>query len=235
MAEIATDRQDQLGLRRLSTGKTLIAPSILASDFARLGEEIGRLKAARADIVHVDIMDAHFVPNLSIGPPVVKAARPCTDLPFDVHLMMTDPADYVAPFIAAGANHITFHTEANSPVRETIDAIHARGCSAGLCLKPATPPEAVRPYLPVIDLVLVMTVEPGFGGQSFMADMMPKVRTIRRWIEAGGHAVHLEVDGGINADTAVAARQAGANVLVAGTSVFRAAAGAAAAIAALRG
>ncbi len=211
-------------LTRLPRGRVLIAPSLLAADFSRTGEEVRRVEQAGADILHVDIMDGHFVPNLSMGPPVVRALRPTTALPFDVHLMLTHPGRYVEAFVEAGADHITAHVEMEEDVREVLARIHAAGCSAGLSLKPGTPAEAIRPYLDSIDLVLVMTVEPGFGGQSFMADMVPKIETFRRWIDAGTHPVHLEVDGGINPETAAIAVRAGARILVAGTSIFRAAA-----------
>ncbi len=213
--------------------RLLVAPSLLAADFARLGEEIRRVEAAGADILHVDVMDGHFVPNLTIGPPVVEKLRPVSRLPFDVHLMLTNPRSFVAPFAAAGADNITVHVECGDDVGATLGEIRAAGCSAGLCLRPGTPPETLLPWLERIDLILVMTVEPGFGGQSFMAEMMPKVFWLRRAITAGGHRIHLEVDGGIDARTVGVAATAGANLMVAGTAVFRHPAGAEAAIAGL--
>ena len=199
----------------------LTAPSILAADFAELGADIKRIDEAGADILHIDIMDGHFVPNISMGPPVVKSIRKTTDMPFDVHLMITEPQKYSESFAKAGADHITFHLEANGDPKETINLIRSLGCTVGLCVKPKTAAKLVFPFLAMVDMILVMTVEPGFGGQSFMADMMPKVREIRDAITAEKLDTHLEVDGGIDADTVSKAREAGANVMVAGTSVFR--------------
>jgi ribulose-phosphate 3-epimerase len=222
-------------LTELPAGKLLTAPSILAADFTRLGEEIAAVVEAGADMIHVDIMDGHFVPNLSMGPPVVKAVRKVTEAPFDVHLMLSDPGDYVEPFLAAGADHITIHVESNGDLHGILDSIRAAGCSTGITLRPGTPAEALEPYLGEVDMVLVMTVEPGFGGQSFMADQVPKIRWIRDRLDALGRPVHLEVDGGLNAATARTVVAAGANVLVAGSSVFRAPEGVARALAKLRG
>ncbi len=213
-----------------ATGGVLVAPSLLAADFAALGRDIRAAARAGADVLHLDIMDGHFVPNLSIGPPVVRAVRPVTSLPFDVHLMLSDPGVYVQPFVEAGADHITFHVEIEGDVHHVFANIRQAGCSAGLSLKPATPAAALAPYLDQLDLILVMTVEPGFGGQSFREDVVPKIRDIRRMIEQSGRPIHLEVDGGIKPDTARTALEAGANFLVAGTSVFRAPDGPAAAI-----
>ncbi len=208
-------------LSGLSCADTLVAPSILAADFSILGEEIRRVEIAGADMIHVDVMDGHFVPNISIGPPVVEKIRGITGLPFDVHLMISRPLSYVGAFAAAGADGITFHLEADDDPAEVIKAVRREGCSVGLCLKPASPAESVFEYLDAVDLVLVMTVEPGFGGQKFMADMMPKMRALRDEIDSRGLRVHLEVDGGIDESTVGAAVGAGANVLVAGTAVFR--------------
>ncbi|MFZ2655309.1 MAG: ribulose-phosphate 3-epimerase [Victivallales bacterium] len=214
----------------LDTSKILIAPSILAANFAELGNEIIRVEKAGADLIHVDIMDGHFVPNLTIGPPVVQALRKITKLPFDVHLMLTNPKSFVKSFADAGADSITFHVECSDNIEDTIREIRSFGCSAGLSLKPKTPAEKIIPYLDKIDLVLVMTVEPGFGGQSFMADMMPKTRTIRDAITKLNKKIHLEVDGGIDGKSIFTVAEAGANMIVAGTSVFRAPEGAAEAI-----
>lgn len=195
-----------------------IAPSMLACDFTRMGEEVRRITRAGADWVHLDVMDGGFVPNISFGPAVIAALRKETDLPFDVHLMIQQPLFYIPHFAKAGADLITFHVESESPVRETLQAIHKAGCRAGLVLKPGTPAQAVKEYLPDCDLVLIMTVEPGFGGQTFMTDMMPKVRAIKSWAPQ----MTVEVDGGINKETIRLCAESGADVAVAGTSVFRA-------------
>ena len=207
-----------------------IAPSILSSDFARLAEEAARMEACQADWLHVDVMDGHFVPNLTIGAPVVKSLRAVTELPLDCHLMISEPLRYVPDFLAAGANTITFHVEAESDVGETIAAIRAGGARAGLAIKPNTEVEAALPYLDLLDMVLVMTVEPGFGGQSYM-DMASKLE--RLVAERGERALDLQVDGGLNPETVKHAAAAGANVIVAGSAVFKAP-DPAAAIAALR-
>lgn len=217
-------------IRKLAFDRVLIAPSILAADFARLGEDIKRVTDAGCDLLHLDVMDGHFVPNLTIGPPLISSIRKISDLVFDTHLMISDPLKYAENFVKAGADHITFHLEADNDPDAVIDAIRAAGATVGISLKPKTPAEKIFPYLDKIDLVLIMTVEPGFGGQSFMADMMPKVKAIHEQICAIGRPVHLEVDGGIAAETVVQTVKAGANMLVAGTSVFRNPAGAAKAI-----
>ena len=228
------DKTQKTPLTTLARSPVSVAPSILAADFARLGEEIRRAEEAGADVVHADVMDGHFVPNLSIGPPVVTSIRPVTSLPFDVHLMLDQPERYVDAFAEAGADNITVHVEIEADVREVLRSIHEAGCSAGLCVKPATPARDLQPFLDSIDLILVMTVEPGFGGQSFREDVVPKIRDIRAMLDEVDHPVHLEVDGGINTETAGIAVSAGANLLVAGTSVFRAGRGMADAIATLR-
>ena len=197
-----------------------IAPSILSADFAHLARDIGRI--ASADYVHVDVMDGLFVPNITIGIPVVKCIRPVTTLPLDVHLMIDRPVRYVEQFCDAGADLVTCHVEADSGenIRAALDRVHAKGKRAGVVLKPGTPAEAALPFLGACDIVLVMTVEPGFGGQKFMADMMPKVARIRRWIDEQGLDCELEVDGGVDLGTRAACVEAGANVLVAGSAVY---------------
>ena len=201
---------------------TMISPSILASDFSILSKAFDDMKNAKAEMAHIDVMDGVFVPNISIGVPVVKSMRPKSDLIFDVHLMIIDPLKYIKPFADAGADMITFHIESESDVKETITAIKNAGKKAGIALKPKTPATAVFPYLNDIDMVLVMTVEPGFGGQKFMADMMPKLREIKEECEKRNLDMLLQVDGGIDDKTAPVVRENGANVLVAGTYFFKA-------------
>jgi ribulose-phosphate 3-epimerase len=197
-----------------------IAPSILSADFARLGEEVRAVAAAGADYIHIDVMDGHFVPNLTIGPGVVRALRPHASLPFDVHLMIAPADPYVPEFAAAGADIITVHPEAGPHLHRTLQLVKSLGKKAGVALNPATPVEAVEHVLGEVDLVLVMSVNPGFGGQSFIASQLDKIRALRRRIDALGRAVDLEVDGGITPETARAAIAAGADVLVAGTATF---------------
>ncbi len=213
-----------------------IAPSILSADFARLGDELRALDAAGADYIHVDVMDGHFVPNLTIGPAVVKALRPHSALPFDVHLMIAPVDPFIDAFAEAGADIITVHPEAGPHVHRTVQRIKAAGKRAGVSLNPATPAKMLDYLLDDVDLVLVMSVNPGFGGQSFIASQLKKIAAIRKMIDATGRAIDLEVDGGIDAATGARAIDAGADVLVAGTATFRGGAGAYAAnIAALRG
>lgn len=200
-----------------------VAPSLLSCDFAKMGEEIQRVDKAGADWIHLDVMDGHFVPNLTIGPAIIAAVRPYTKLPFDVHLMIDHPLDYIDAFADAGADIITFHIEAMSDPMLTIEKIKSRNIKAGLVIKPNTPPETIYPYLDQLYMVLVMTVEPGFGGQSFMADMMPKVTAIKEECAKRGLDVLVEVDGGISEKTAPIASKAGVDVCVSGTGVFKAA------------
>ena len=198
-----------------------IAPSILSADFSRLGEEIAAVTNAGADWIHVDVMDGHFVPNITIGPDVVKAIRSATSLPFDVHLMIAPVDPYVTAFADAGADIITAHAEAGPHLHRTIQLIKSLGKKAGISLNPSTPAAVINHVLDDIDLVLVMTVNPGFGGQSFISGQLDKIRTLRQMIDASGRPVDLEVDGGINEQTARQAIDAGADVLVAGTATFQ--------------
>ncbi|MBR7146235.1 MAG: ribulose-phosphate 3-epimerase [Oscillospiraceae bacterium] len=200
-----------------------IAPSILSADFANLERDIKRIETA--DYVHVDVMDGEFVPNITIGIPVVKAIRPTTDLPLDVHLMITKPVRYVEDFCDAGADIVTCHVESDFPenIHLALKKIHDKGKKAGVVLKPNTRAEAALPYLKECDIILVMTVEPGFGGQKFMADMMPKVKQLRAWLDEVNPDCELEVDGGVDSATRNACVEAGANVLVAGSAVYKAA------------
>jgi ribulose-phosphate 3-epimerase len=200
-----------------------IAPSILAADFGKLAAEVDAVARAGADWIHVDVMDGHFVPNLTIGPPVLKALRRATKLPLDVHLMIEEPERSLAEYAAAGADRIGVHVETSPHLHRTLQQIRALGKQACVVLNPGTPAAAVEPVLAEIDQVLVMSVNPGFGGQSFIEGVLPKLAQIRRWIDERELAVELEVDGGITPDTIERAARAGANVFVAGTAVFGAA------------
>ena len=221
-------------LRNFSTGDILISPSLLAADFRNLGSDIAEVAKAGAELLHLDVMDGKMVPNISFGVPVIESIRPDSELLFDVHLMIDRPLFYAEKFVKAGADHITFHVESSDDPAETIKAIHDLGVTAGMSLKPGTPAEALFPYLDDLELVLVMTVEPGFGGQSFMADQVAKIAEFKKEIASRGKSIHIEVDGGIGAKTAPSVLEAGANVLVAGTAVFRHPQGMAAGVAALR-
>lgn len=194
-----------------------ISPSMLSADFANLERDLKKCEDAGADLIHLDVMDGHFVPNITIGAPVIKAMKKVSNVPFDVHLMISEPLKYINDFADAGADIITFHVESDSDVNETIDKIIECGCKPALSVKPNTPIDAVYPYIDKLSMVLVMTVEPGFGGQSFMEDMMPKIEKLR----ADYPDLDIQVDGGVNTETVKTCAKAGANIFVAGSAVFK--------------
>lgn len=196
----------------------LIAPSLLASDFSKLSEEIQSVEKAGADWIHLDIMDGHFVPNITFGPSVIKSLRKTTSLPFDVHLMIENPEKFIDEFIQAGADYLTLHIETLKNPSETLQNIRKQGCRPGITLKPETHVDQILPFLPLVDLVLIMTVDPGFGGQKFMGDQLEKVKTVKEMAKELNHDLFIEVDGGINKDTAALCKDV--DVLVAGSYIF---------------
>ena len=197
-----------------------ISPSMLSCDFSKIGEETERIANSGADMLHLDVMDGHFVPNITFGAPVIKSIRNRSDIVFDVHLMISEPLKYAEDFVSAGADILTFHLESDSDTKETIDKIKSLSCKVGLSVKPKTPIEEVFPYLDDLDMVLVMTVEPGFGGQSFMYDQMEKIEKLKLRLKEINKTIDIQVDGGINENTVSVAAEAGANVFVAGSAVF---------------
>jgi ribulose-phosphate 3-epimerase len=216
------------------SGKNILAPSILSVDFLKLGQELAACESAGADWIHVDIMDGAFVPNISVGPLIVEACRRGTKLPLDVHLMIEQPERHIESFVKTGADRLTVHVEACPNLRNTLEFIQSLGVKAGVTLKPSTPATILQPVLSMVDLVLVMTVNPGFGGQTFMPETLPKVAELRRRLNEIGSSAWLEVDGGVSVQTIPGLKAAGANVFVSGNSVFKHPQGAAAGVRTLR-
>jgi len=206
--------------RKIVNPAKKISPSILSADFSRLGEEVRAVEKAGADFIHVDVMDGHFVPNLTIGPSVVKAVKRCTSLPLDVHLMVQRPDDFLSDFAKAGANILTVHVEAVTHLHRTLSEIKKNGMRPGVSLNPSTPVCLIEPILDYADLVLVMSVNPGFGGQELIPEVFPKIKEIRRLITRKGHTIKLEVDGGIKVDNIGAVAEAGADIFVSGSGIF---------------
>jgi len=204
-------------MRLPKAGTIEVAPSVLSADFARLADEIAEITAAGVNIVHLDVMDGHFVPNITIGPPVIAKLRKVSALVFDAHLMISDPAKYAEPFARAGADHITFHIEATDDPERMVEKLHELGCTAGICLNPETPVEEIKTVAPLCEMVLVMTVHPGFGGQAFMPDAAKKIARVRELV---GPDIRIEVDGGIDPETAPTVISYGADTLVAGNAIF---------------
>lgn len=201
--------------------KVLVSPSLLSADFSQLATEMKKVTEAGADWLHVDVMDGNFVPNLTLGMPIIKALKPHATIPLDVHLMIDRPERYIEQFIDAGAQYLTLHVESTTDMKLSLEKIRSLGCKPGITLRPKTSVESLKPYLGLVDLILVMTVEPGFGGQSFMQDQVEKIRTLKKWREEGLGRYLIEVDGGVAEKTAAVCIEAGADVLVAGSAVFR--------------
>ena len=197
-----------------------ISPSMLSCDFSEMGKEAEEISKSGADMLHLDVMDGHFVPNITFGAPMIKSIRKSSDIVFDVHLMISDPLKYAEDFVKAGADIITFHVESDSDIEKTIEKIRSLSCKVGLSVKPGTPIDVVFPYLDKIDMVLVMTVEPGFGGQKFKEDMMEKIVLIKNKLDERGKTIYIQVDGGVNEKTISVCAKAGANVFVAGSAIF---------------